>query len=224
MYLEVMSMENYLTSTEIKKIFRLGMSSLKLWESKGLLHPVKTPGGHRRYLESEIQAMLGVRNEVCLEKSCAIYARVSTQKQADSGNLDRQFDRLFEYCKTNNMKLISSFKEIASGLNENRKELKKLLSLISEKKIDILLIEYKDRLARFGFKYLEEFCNAFEVTIVELENQIVKEPQEELVEDMISIVTSFSARLYGKRGGRVAKKLSDFIEKEVNSNENDSKR
>jgi len=82
------------------------------------------------------------------------------------------------------------------------------------------LIEYKDRLARFGYKYLESYCKAFGVRIIEVEQQESEEPQEELLEDMISIVTSFSARIYGKRGGRVAKKLTNLIEGEINSNEN----
>jgi len=163
--------------------------------------------------------MMGL-NKTILGKRCLIYARVSTQKQADSGNLDRQLERLLEYSKQNNYDTVSTHQEVASGLNKNRKELKKLLTIISEGKIDILLIEYKDRLARFGYKYLEIYCNAFGVTIIEVEQQESKEPQEELVEDMISIVTGFSARIYGKRGGRVAKKLTNLIEGEINSNEN----
>jgi len=213
-------MDSYLTATEVKKIYKLGLSSLKYWESQGILHPIKTPGGHRRYSEQEIQSMMGL-NKAVHGKRCAVYARVSTQKQASSGNLDRQFERLLEYSKQNNYDVVSSHKEIASGLNENRKELKKLLSIVAEAKIDILLIEYKDRLARFGYRYLEGFCNAFNVAIVEIEQQESKEPQEELVEDMISIVTSFSARIYGKRGGRVAKKLTSLIEEEVASSEKD---
>lgn len=211
-------MENYLTATEVKKIYKLGLTSLKYWEAKGILHPIKTPGGHRRYSEQEIQSMMGL-NKTIQGKRCSIYARVSTQKQADSGNLNRQFERLMEYGKTNGYNVISSHKEIASGLNENRKELKRLLSLITEEKVDVLLIEYKNRLARFGYRYLEEFCKAFGVTIIELEQRESKEPQEELVDDMISIVTSFSARIYGKRGGRVAKKLSNLIEGELNTDE-----
>jgi len=212
-------MDSYLTATEIKKIYKLGLSSLKYWESQGILHPIRTPGGHRRYSESEIQSMMGL-NKSIQGKRCSIYARVSTQKQADNGNLERQFERLLDYSRRNNYDAVSFHKEVASGLNENRKELKKLLTIVSEEKIDILLIEYKDRLARFGYKYLESFCNAFGVTIIEIEKQESKEPQEELVEDMISIVTSFSARIYGKRGGCVAKKLKNLIKGEINSNEN----
>jgi len=214
-------MDSYLTATEVRKIYKLSLSSLKYWESQGILHPIKTPGGHRRYSEQEIQSMMGL-NKVLRGKRCAVYARVSTQKQADNGNLDRQFERLLEYSNHNNYDVVSSHKEVASGLNETRKELKKLLSIVAEKKIDILLIEYKDRLARFGYRYLEEFCTVFNVTIIEIEQQESKEPQEELVEDMISIVTGFSARIYGKRGDRVAKELTNLIDAEVASSENNS--
>jgi predicted site-specific integrase-resolvase len=77
------------------------------------------------------------------------------------------------------------------------------------------VVEYRDRLARFGFGYLKEFCGSFNVWIDEVDDRCpAKEPEEELVEDMISIVTNSSARLYGKRGGRVAKKLSDILAEE----------
>lgn len=213
-------MDSYLTATEIKKIYKIGLSSLKYWESQGILHPLRTPGGHRRYSELEIQTMMGLHAQPIVEKKCAIYARVSTQEQAESSNLDRQFERLVHYAESNGYSIVSTHKEIDSGLNENRKELKKLLSIITEGKIDTILIEYKDRLARFGYRYLEEYCKAFNVAILEIEQQTVNESQEELVEDMISIVTSFSARIYGKRGGRVAKQLETVIISEVTSSEN----
>ena len=80
----------------------------------------------------------------------------------------------------------------------------------------------KERLARFGYKYMEQHFRScgIEIDIVELDEE--KSPQEELVEDMIAIVTSFSARIYGKRGGRVAKKLVQLIEQEVATGEDHS--
>ncbi len=108
------------------------------------------------------------------------------------------------------------------GLNENRKELSRLLKAVGNGQVDIVLIEYRDRLARFGYKYLKEYCQQFNVAIEEVDDRPNKEPQEELVEDMIAIVTSFSARLYGERGGSVAKKLAKVIESEVTASENNS--
>lgn len=81
-------------------------------------------------------------------------------------------------------------------------------------------IEYKDRLARFGYKYLEQYFRSFGIKIDIIESNEEKSPQEELVADMIAIVTSFSARIYGKCGGHVAKKLTELIEQEVAAGEN----
>ena len=118
---------------------------------------------------------------------------------------------------------MAEYQDVASGLNERRKELGALLKGAREGRFDVILIQYRDRLARFGFGYLKEFCGSFKVRIDEVDDRPVKEPQEELVEDMISIVTSFSARLYGKRGGRIVKKLSDILKEEevTNTNEDD---
>jgi len=214
-------MLRYLTAVEIKKIYNVCINSLKLWETQGILHPIRTPGGHRRYLENELMSAMGLGTETLKGNRCVIYARVSNQIQADSGNLDRQLDRLKDIAKRRNYQVVAEFKEIASGLNENRRELTKLLNMVADGLTDIVFIEYKDRLARFGFRYLEQYCHKFNVLIIEGDDRPAKEPQEELVEDMITIVTSFSARIYGKRGGKVVKKLTNLIQVEVSKNEND---
>ena len=118
--------------------------------------------------------------------------------------------------------MTSIYTEIASGLNENRQELTKLLKEAYQGNIDIIIIEYKDRLARFGYKYLEQYFLSHRVNIEVVETNEEKSPQEELVNDMIAIVTSFSARIYGKRGGRIAKKLTETIRQEVTIGENHS--
>ena len=215
-------MKKYLTSMEIKKTYNISVVSLRTWEQQGVLHPIRTPGGHRRYLEDELLKAMGLDLGITGGNRCVIYARVSTQKQAESGNLDRQLERLREIAKRRKYHVVAEFKEIASGLNENRKELAKLLKIVASGQTDIVFIEYKDRLARFGFKYLEQFCRQFNVTVEETEDRPEKEPQEELVEDMIAIVTSFSARIYGKRGGKITKKIVDLVESEVPGSENHS--
>ena len=202
-------MERYLTAKQINELYNFSSATLRRWESDGNLHPIKTAGGHRRYKESELLALLGFADAAPRGGRCALYARVSTQKQADSGNLDRQLDRLREIAKRRGYAVVSEYKEIASGMNENRKQLAQLMDCVADGKIDIILIEYRDRLARFGFKYLTRYCQQFRVIVDEADDRPAKEPQEELVEDMIAIVTSFSARLYGKSGGRVAKKVGN---------------
>jgi len=212
-------MERYFTAKQISEIYNLSPTTLRRWESDGDLHPIKTAGGHRRYKESEMLALLGFADTAPRGGRCALYARVSTQKQADSGNLDRQLERLREIAKRRGYAVVSEYKEIESGLNENRKQLTQLMDHVADGKIDIILVEYRDRLARFGFKYLTRYCQQFKVIVAEVDDRPAKEPQEELVEDMIAIVTRFSARLYSKRGGQVAKKLAAIIESEVSASE-----
>ncbi|MFX0210993.1 MAG: IS607 family transposase [Candidatus Hodarchaeota archaeon] len=136
------------------------------------------------------------------QKRVALYARVSTRKQQQAGNLTRQSEKLLAHAEKKNYLIQLNVKDLGSGLNEKRRGLKRVLQAIQREEIDILLIEYKDRLACFGYQYLEQFANSFGVQIEVIEEQPKKELQTELVEDMIAIVTSFSARLYGRRSQR----------------------
>ncbi|HIE27036.1 TPA: hypothetical protein EYP66_07095 [Candidatus Poribacteria bacterium] len=97
--------------------------------------------------------------------------------------------------------------------------------LLSPKEVDIVLVEFKDRLARFGYTYLVEFCSSHGVSIeVVTQQEVKKDATQELVEDMLAIVTSFSARLYGQRSQQFKKKVKELIDKEEKSgksNQND---
>lgn len=213
-------MEKLLTSHQAAKLLNVWPHTIRRWEKEEKLKPLRTPGGHRRYKESQIMALIGEEaNETGLRR-CAVYARVSTAKQAEAGKLQRQKERLITYAVEKDYQVKAIHAEIASGLNENRRELAKLAKTATKDEIDVIIIEYKDRLARFGYKYLEQYFRSYgiEINIVELDEE--KSPQEEWVEDMIAIVTRFSARIYGKRGGREAKKLTERIEQEVAAGEN----
>ncbi len=216
-------MEKLLTSHQVAKLLNVWPETLRRWEKEGKLKPLRTPGGHRRYKESQIKKLLGEdQGTNNTSKKCIIYARVSTTKQANAGNLKRQKERLITYAVEKGYQVTSIYTETASGLNENRRELTKLLKEAHNGNLDIIIIEYKDRLARFGYKYLEQYFLSHGVTIEVVETNEEKTPREELVNDMIAIVTSFSAKIYGKRGARVAKKLTETIRQEVTTGENDS--
>lgn len=219
-------MEKLLTSHQVAKLLNVWPETLRRWEKEGKLKPLRTPGGHRRYKESQIKKLLGEEEKANTNTNtntrCVIYARVSTAKQADAGNLQRQKERLTTYAVEKGYQITSIYTEIASGLNENRRELTKLLKEAHKGNIDIIIIEYKDRLARFGYKYLEQYLLSYGVTIEVVETNEEKSPQEDLVDDMNAIITIFSARLYGKRGERVAKKLTETIRLEVTAGENHS--
>jgi len=131
---------------------------------------------------------------------------------------------LVEYAKNKGYVIFKVFCETASGLNENRKQLGKLLRLVIEHQIDIVLIEFKDRLARFGYNYLAKLIESHGAKVeVMTQEESPKDATQELVEDMLAIVTCFSAKLYGQRSQHFKKKVKELIDKESvdgKSNEN----
>lgn len=117
------------------------------------------------------------------------------------------------------------YEEVASGLNDHRRELTKMFRNLSE--ADFIVVEYENRLARFGYSYLKEFAASFNVAIEAVEKVGKLQPNEEMVNDLVSIVTCFSARLYGARGGRKIKKtlvqtLETLEQERGKSDENDN--
>ena len=127
-----------------------------------------------------------------LSNRAIIYSRVSTHKQKQ--DLDNQSDRLINYAVNKGYQIHKNLKEIASGLNENRKYLNQILE---DDDFDILIVEYKDRLARFGFNYIEKILKN-KNKIIEIVN-IPETDKEDIVNDLISIVTCFCAKIYSRR-------------------------
>jgi len=195
------------TQAEAAARFGLSRRSLIRYEEEGLIEPVRTPGGQRRYPESELLRLYGLETKTReIGDKAAIYSRVSTRKQANAGNLERQTQRLKAHCQSAGYEVIAVFEEIASGTNESRRELRKLLKMVITGKVNVVVVEYKDRLARFGYKYLELLCKSHGARIEAIEEKASDDENEELIKDLVSVVASFSARLYGKKGGRKAKK------------------
>ena len=186
--------EKLYTTGEVARIFGVSYVAVKKWAYYGKIKYIKTPGGKYRYPESEIRRLLG---EQAPKGRAAVYARVSSTDQKE--DLERQKQRLVEYARSKGYQDVVVLEDVASGLNENRKGLAKLFELVSEKQVEAVFVTYKDRLTRFGFKYLEAFFNSHGCRIETIDAEEVKEPQQELVEDLIAIVTSFAGRIYGAR-------------------------
>ncbi len=208
---------------------RLGVTiaTLRRWDTLGKLKSVRTFGNHRRYRLDEIEALVNHVETVPFRCNAYIYCRVSTKKQQESGNLQRQRERLIQHCNDKHYNVVAVYEEVASGLNDNRRELTKMFRNLSS--VDIIVVENADRLARFGYSYLKEFAKAFNVEIEAIEVVKKLQPNEEMVNDLVSIVTCFSARLYGARGGRILKQtILETLETleqergEFNENNNES--
>ena len=136
----------------------------------------------------------------------ATYARVSSSK--NKYNLDTQQSRLINYANAKGYQTAFNIKEIGSGLNDSRP---KLLELLSNKDIDIILVEHKDRLTRFGFKYIETLMEQQGRKIEVINN--LDDDKDDLIQDFISVITSFCARIYGQRR---SKRSTEKLIKELN--------
>ena len=138
--------------------------------------------------------------------SVVLYARVSSSEQKQ--DLDRQLSRLVEYTTSQGLQVKGAIKEISRGLNGKRT---KLLSILRDPDVRTIVVEHKDRLVRFGFEYMEALLAASGRRIMVVDESEMK---DDLVQDMIDVLTSFCARLYGRRLAKNrAKKALKEIEK-----------
>ena len=195
-------MEKVLTIKETAEILKVSLPTLRRWDSEGVLTPVRTSGRHRRYKMSDIKRFLGENlseNEIETNTIRVVtYARCSTFDQKKHGDIDRQSDRLVNYSVRNNYTITDIIKDCGSGLNDNRKGYIKLCNLVINRKIDKVIIEHRDRLTRFGYDTIERFFNSYGVTI-ELVDKKVYTETEELANDMMMLLASFSGKLYSQR-------------------------
>jgi excisionase family DNA binding protein len=195
-------MERLLRPKEACQLLGISYSTLLRWIREGKIRVVTTEGGKYRIPYSEVKKYLERREET----RAVIYARVSSADQRE--DLERQINYLMNYATAKGYKVVEVLKDIASGLNTQREGLLKLFKLIEGRNIDVVLITYKDRFTRFGFEYLEEFFSTIGVRIEVVLGEEPKEATQELVEDLISIITSFAGKIYGMR----SHKKSVFIQ------------
>ncbi len=189
--------------------------TLRRWEKRDLINPMRTPGGHRRYSMDDL-IRVGYKFEdrkncdhLKNDKHTILYARVSSHKQKKKGDLERQQQYLQQYCEKEQISNYIHITDTASGLNTKRSGLRKLFKLIKSGKIARIIITFKDRLTRFGFEYIVQYCAIFNVSIIILKNSLEKSVQQELVDDMMSLIACFSGKLYGLRSrqSRAKKKI-----------------
>ena len=171
----------------------VSVSTLRRWDETGVLVAQRTPKGHRRYDLSKINPNL-TRNKVEQQRKTIAYACVSSHEQKP--DLQRQIEMLELYCSSQgwSFEVIS---DLGSGMNYHKKGLKRLLDDILDNKIDRLVLTHKDRLLRFGAELVFALCEARQVEVVIINQGENLSFEEELAQDVLEIITVFSARLYG---------------------------
>ena len=205
----------YYSAKTVTQMLGVTAQTLRNWDKEGKLKPsyVKS-NGYRYYSEESILAYTQERKT---KKNLNVigYARVSSEKQSD--DLERQVNNLKEYLssKFDSFDIIT---DIGSGINYNKPGLLKLIEKINRKEVDLIVVLYKDRLLRFGFELVEHFANLNNVKI-EVLDKLDKTQDEELVEDLVQIITVFSCKIQGKRKSKTKQLLEDFSQKiqEINN-------
>jgi putative resolvase len=179
--------ERLYTLKEACLLLGLHPRTIQKWDKQGKIRVVRTLGGRRRIPESEIRRLQGEKGI----RSVIGYARVSSNTQKD--DLERQV----EYLRQRGVQEVIT--DVGSGLNEKRRGFLRLLDRVLHNEVDKVVILYEDRLTRFGFDTLKKVFEAHGTTIEVLNQTDAKPPQQELVEDLITIISRFSGKLYGMR-------------------------
>lgn len=174
----------YITPIEAQRRYGYHPKTLSRWADEGKIQSIKSPGGHRRYLVDSLEKVVTAIDN----RPVILYARVSTASQKD--DLKTQIEDLGKNYP--NCKCMSEF---GSGLNFKRKKFMGLMEQVLKQEVKTIVVAHKDRLCRFGFDFIEWFCNAHRCELVVL-NNTYKAPHQELMEDFMSIMHCFSAKLY----------------------------
>ncbi|MBU5332085.1 IS607 family transposase [Anaerocolumna aminovalerica] len=203
-------MTNY-KPKDFAKLLGVSVKTLQRWDRDGILKANRTPTDRRYYTYDQYLQFKGIQKENDI-RDIVIYARVSTRNQKD--DLRNQVEFLKQFCNARGIIINQCIEDFGSGLNYNRKKWNELLEQVMESKIKTIIISSKDRFIRFGYDWFEKFCMKFNTSIVIVNNEALS-PNEELVQDIISILHVFSCRLYGLRKYKKQIKEDEDIAKEL---------
>lgn len=198
-------MKQYKPGEFAKKVNRT-INTLRAWDKSGKLPAKRTPAGQRYYTDEDFNTVLGISVPEA-ERKIVVYARVSSHGQKK--DLESQKIALEQFCINSGREIGLLLSDIGSGLNYKRKHFLALMELVEKGEVSELVIAHKDRLVRFGFEFFESFCERHKTKLTVMNAESLS-PEEELTQDLMSVVHVFSSRLYGLR--KYAKKIEQFAQ------------
>lgn len=199
----------YLSINKVAKQLNKSAQTLRNWERTGELIPAyKTKSGYRYYTEEQIDKLLGKEEK---ERITIGYCRVSSKKQQD--DLERQIESMksYLYAKGYKFEIIS---DIGSGINYNKVGLNNLINKVIKGEVNKVVVLHKDRLLRFGFELVENLCRKYG-TSIEVVDSTPKTEEQELVEDLVQIITVFSCKLQGKRANKMKEVIAELKDENI---------
>ena len=205
----------YYSAKTVSQMLGVSAQTLRNWDKEGKLKPSYVKSNGYRYYSEDL--ILSYTQERKTKKNLNVigYARVSSTKQSD--DLERQVNNINQYLSST-YDTFDIITDIGSGINYKKPGLMKLIEKINKKEVDLIVVLYKDRLVRFGFELIEYFAALNNVKI-EVLDKVDKNQDEELVEDLVQIITVFSCKIQGKRKGKTKQMLSEFSQKIEELNE-----
>ena len=193
---------------EVKKILGITQQTIGQYVKRGLIRHVAINAYHYEYNDEDVYGLVGITRN--LNRVNVTYSRVSLSKQKN--DLESQTKRLYDYCGSKGIILSKQFSDIKSGMNfDNRKEFNELLKEIVQNNIENVIIENKDRLCRFGFDLFETFCKYHGAKIIVTSEVQNKSYEQELTDDLVSIIHYFSMKSYSHRAklNRIKRELQE---------------
>ncbi len=200
-------MDKYYSIKEASELIGVTAQTLRNWDKTGKLKPHHVAeSGYRYYSQGQINLVTG--KKVNLKRLTVGYCRVSSSKQKD--DLERQIENVRTYLISKG-KPFEIITDIGSGINYKKKGLQELIRKITNGQVNKVVVLYKDRLLRFGFEIVEYIASLYDCDIEIIDNT-EKTGQQELVEDLVQIITVFSCKLQGKRANKARKIIKELMD------------
>jgi predicted site-specific integrase-resolvase len=199
---------------EFGKLIGISSSTLRRWEEEGKLIADRTLGNQRLYNESHLSVAMRLKTGKTPNRAI-VYCRVSSSNQKE--DLASQVKAMEQFCLAQGVAITDSIQEVGGGLNFKRPKFLQIIQWAIQGEVKVLYVAHKDRLCRFGFELVEQILQWSGGKIV-VANAETLSPQEELTQDLLSIVHCFSSRLYGLRKYKSkVKKIVDGVDPCENS-------
>lgn len=192
-------MKTMYSPKEFGELIGKSVITLQKWDRKGILIAHRSPTNRRYYTHDQYLIYRGL---VAQEQGLTVaYSRVSGVAQKP--DLANQIKALEVYCNQHVLKVDEWMQDIGSGLNYKRKQFNRLMEMVELGQVRRIVIAHRDRLVRFGYGYFEAFCERHNTELVVIDGETLS-PEQELVQDLVAILTVFSARLHGLRSYKKA--------------------
>lgn len=203
-------MENTYNIAQAAQYLGFKVKTLQKWDREGRLIPAyRTPTNRRVYTQSQLDDFIGRQTEEQRTRIIA-YCRVSSTSQKP--DLNKQLAIIREYCTKAGLQNVEYISEIGGGLNFERRRFLEICDAVERNEVKILIIAHKDRLVRFGLEYFRRMLSKHHCELVILDNAEMS-PEQEMVQDLMTIIHCFSSRLYGLRNYR--KSLKEALKEDL---------